>query len=87
MPGVGGLSLGLVILQWNAFSIVTHGAEFKHLLENLERAPSMVRIQETFLNEDMDFIKHGCVALWRDGENDHCGVVTLILKGNFISVC
>ena len=34
MAGVGGLFLGLMILKWNAFSIVAHGVEFKHFLES-----------------------------------------------------
>ena len=34
--GVGRVSLGFVILEWNAYSIVVHGAKFKHFLKNLD---------------------------------------------------
>ena len=47
-----GLSLGLVILQWNAYSTVVHGAELKYVLENLQLALDVVCIQDTFLMEE-----------------------------------
>ena len=48
MAGIGGLSLGFLIVQLNAYSLVHHGAEFlKYFLKNLEQAPDAVCIQET----------------------------------------
>ena len=57
-----------MILQWDAYSIVAHGAEFKHFLENLEQAPDVVCIRETFLKEDMELLIPCYVVLQRDGK-------------------
>ena len=41
----------LLILQWNAQSLLTHGNELKHALDNWNDKPDIIRIQETWLKK------------------------------------
>ena len=71
---------GIFILQWNAFSIVVHGAEFKHYLDSLEHIPDVICLQETFLNESSIVNVPGYVLLRRGGKNGRGGDAYLIRK-------
>ena len=46
---------GITILQWNAFSLVAHNAEFRHYLEGLRVTPDVICIQETFYKPDKQY--------------------------------
>lgn len=37
----------LIILQWNARSLIANGQEFKKYVENLKEKPNVICIQET----------------------------------------
>ena len=63
----------ICILQWNAFSILAHGAEFKHYLDSLEHILDVICLQETFLKESSIVNFPGYVLLRRDGTNGRGG--------------
>ena len=82
--------MGLFILQWNAFSIICHKAEFLNFISNLERNPDVICVQETFLKEGTNFVFPGYNVLRKDGLNGRGGVAFLIRKeisySNFHSI-
>ena len=71
---------GICILQWNAFSILAHGVEFKHYLDSLEHIPDVICLQETFLKESSIVNLPGYMLLRRDGTNRSGGEAYFIRK-------
>lgn len=45
----------VLVLQWNARSLVVNGQEFKNFIERLPVAPDVVCIQETWLTPKLDY--------------------------------
>lgn len=46
----------LIILQWNARSLITNGQEFKGLIKSLNKKPDVICIWETWLKPTLDFV-------------------------------
>ena len=61
--------MGLSILQWNAYSILAHGSEFKYLLDQMESVPHILCIQETFLKPEITYNLKGYSLIRNDGKN------------------
>ncbi len=58
--------LMVIILQWNARSLMANGQEFKHFINELEEKPDVICIQETWLKPNLDFVIHGYIVLKKD---------------------
>lgn len=72
----------LILLQWNARSLISNGQEFKKYIDKLEEKPDVICIQETWLKPQLDFIIKGYNAVRRDRESGRGGgVVTFIQNG------
>ena len=56
----------VLILQWNARSMLANGQEFKQFIEDCENKPDIICIQETWLKPHLDFIIYGYVCVRRD---------------------
>lgn len=56
----------LVILQWNAKSLIANGQEFKKFVSNLLNKPHVICIQETWLKSQWDFVIYGYTAIRND---------------------
>lgn len=72
----------LIILQWNARSLIANGQEFKSYIENLENKPNVICVQETWLLPRLDFVIKGYNAVRMDrtvGKGG--GILTFIQKG------
>lgn len=70
--------MGLSILQWNAYSILAHGSEFKYLLDQMESVPHILCIQETFLKPEITYNLKGYSLIRKDGKNGRGGIATYI---------
>lgn len=74
--------LPLLILQWNARSLVANGQEFKGFLNEMEQKPDVVCIQETWLKQSLDFVIKGYTCVRRDrGEGIGGGCATFVRRG------
>lgn len=58
----------LIILQWNARSLIANGQEFKKYVEILNETPNIICIQETWLVPRLDFVIKGYTSIRRDRE-------------------
>ena len=79
------LLLMVIILQWNAQSLIAHGNEFKHALSKWDTKPDIICIQETWLKEDKTFKLYG-YDLFRCDRNETSkssggGVAFFVKKG------
>lgn len=71
-----------MILQWNARSLCSNGQEFKSFIEEMNKKPQVICIQETWLKSQLDFVLYGYVAIRRDREvGTGGGIVTFIQQG------
>lgn len=69
----------ILILQWNARSLVANGLEFKSVINELEIKPDLICIQGSWLKPRFDFVIKGYVSERRDrGEGNGGGCITLI---------
>jgi len=72
----------LILLQWNARSLVSNGQEFKKYIDKLEEKPDVICIHETWLKSQLDFFIKGYNAIRRDRESGRGGgVMTFIQNG------
>ena len=46
----------LIILQWNARSLIANGQVFKKYIDKLMEKPNIISVQETCLKPEFDFI-------------------------------
>lgn len=46
----------LIILQWNAMSLIANGQEFKKFVFDLPDKPYVICVQETWLKPLLDFV-------------------------------
>lgn len=56
----------MIILQWNARSIIANGQEFKGFIKELKKKPEVICIQETWLKPSLDFVIKGYDSIRRD---------------------
>lgn len=80
----------LVILQWNARSLLANGQEFKKCVSSLSDKPQVICIQETWLKPQWDFVIYGYTAIRNDRETGKGGGVATSVKNevsyNLISI-
>lgn len=72
----------LIVLQWNARSLIANGQEFKKYIDNLKEKPNIICIQETWLKPLLNFTIKGYVSVRKDRESGQGGgVATFIQNG------
>ena len=71
----------MVILQWNARSMIANGQEFKRFIEDRSDKPDIICIQETWLKNQLDCIVYGYVSIRRDRVEVGGGCATFIKEG------
>jgi len=59
----------MLILQWNARSLIANGQDFKQFIRNRREKPDVICIQESWLKPNLDFIIYGYVSVRQDREN------------------
>ncbi len=59
----------VLILQWNARSLVANGQKLKHLINSLPTAPDVLCIQETWLTLNLYFRINNYSSVRGDREN------------------
>lgn len=63
----------LVILQWNARSLLANGQEFKKFIYELPVLPDILCIQETWLAPQLQFNIPGYTSVRKDRQEGHGG--------------
>lgn len=72
----------MLILQWNARSLLANGQDFKQFIDSRKEKPDVVCIQETWLKPSLDFVLYDYVAVRCDrGNGGGGGCATFIKKG------
>ncbi len=72
----------LIILQWNARSLISNGQEFKKFIAELTDKPHVICIQETWLKPQWDFVIYDYTAIRNDREaGKGGGVATFVRNG------
>lgn len=72
----------IIILEWNARSLIANGQEFKRYISEIQNKPHIICIQETWLKPQLDFVIQGYVAIRNDREGGKGGgVATFIQSG------
>ena len=72
----------MIILQWNARSLIANGQEFKQFIYSQQEKPDILCIQESWLKPNLDFIIQGYVSVRRDREEGTGGgCVTFVKEG------
>ena len=67
------LVMVLLILQWNARSLIANGQELKKYIYSLETVPDVICVQETWLRPHLDFIIPGFSSVRHDRANNQNG--------------
>lgn len=72
----------MLVLQWNARSLLLNGQEFKGFLEGLECKPDIIYVQETWLKPNLVFVIQGYVCIRRDRKGGNGGgCATFVRQG------
>jgi len=72
----------LLILQWNARSLIANGQEFKNFTSKQERCPDIICVQESWLKTCLNFPLQGYIVIRRDRTvGTGGGIVTFIKQG------
>lgn len=72
----------MLILQWNARSLIANGQDFKQFIRSRREKPDVICIQESWLKPNLDFIIYGYVSVRQDRENGGGGgCITFIRQG------
>ena len=61
------LLITMLILQWNARSLIANGQEFKQYIYSQREQPDLLCIQQSWLKPNLDFIINGCVTFVKEG--------------------
>lgn len=78
----GLIILIMLILQWNARSLIANGQDFKQFIGTREEKPEVVCVQETWLKPNLDFVLSGYIAIRQDRrEGGGGGCVTFVKQG------
>uniref|UniRef100_A0A3Q2ZQ74 Reverse transcriptase domain-containing protein n=1 Tax=Kryptolebias marmoratus TaxID=37003 RepID=A0A3Q2ZQ74_KRYMA len=67
----------MILLHWNARSLVANGQELKGYIEEIAEKPEIICIQETWLKTRLEFVIKGYVSVRRDrqeGNGGGCGI-------------
>lgn len=72
----------LLILQWNARSLIVNGQEFKKMIAEQNNKPHVICIQETWFKPHLDFKLQGYNDVRRDRDSGvGGGVATFVMEG------
>lgn len=72
----------VIVLQWNARSLISTEQEFKKYISSLVEKPHLICIQETWLKPQLDFVIPGYSSVRNDRElRQGGGVATFIQTG------
>lgn len=72
----------LIIIHWNARSLIANGQEFNKFIDDLVEKPNVIYIQETWIKPQLDFIIKGYNVVTTDREPGRVGgVATFIQSG------
>lgn len=78
----GLILLIMLLLQWNARSLIANGQDFKQFIASRREKPDVVCIQETWLKPNLDFVLYGYEAVRRDRrEGGGGGCATYVKQG------
>ena len=84
---MGWFIMVLIILQWNARSLIANGQEFKTYIFESQNKPHIICVQEAWLKPQLDFIIQGYTTIRNDREvGKGRGVATFIQSGINYSV-
>ncbi|XP_053536655.1 uncharacterized protein LOC124628232 [Ictalurus punctatus] len=72
----------LVILQWNARSLIANGQEFKKFVTDLLDKPQVICVQETWLKPQLDFVIYGYTTIRNDRETGKGGGVATFVRND-----
>lgn len=70
----------LIVLQWNARSLISNGQEFKKFISDMGNKPHIICIQETWLKPQLDFVIQGYTAFRNDREQGQGGGVATFVQ-------
>lgn len=72
--------MGLIILHWNAHSLISNGQELKQYVSTCSHPPQVICIQETWLIPEIDFRIPGYTSIRQDrpGNDRHGGCAFFI---------
>jgi len=70
----------VLIIHWNARSLVANGQEFKQVIEEMLQKPDVICIQETWLRPNLDFLIQGYVGVHRDRSTGGGGGCATFIK-------
>ncbi|XP_035277579.1 uncharacterized protein LOC118229593 [Anguilla anguilla] len=77
-----GLVVVMLILQWNARSLIANGQDFKKFIYSQKEKPDLLFIQESWLKPSLDFIINGYMAIrWDRKDGAGGGCVTFVKEG------
>lgn len=71
----------MIVLQWNARSLLSNGQEFKGFIQGLADRPDVMCVEETWLRPALDFAVEGYDCVRRDREGGSGGGGVLLLLG------
>ena len=74
----------LIILQWNAQSIIAHGSELKHFIYKSIDKPDFICIQESWLKYSINYKLDNYSIVRKDRFNGRGGGVCIFIKNNII---
>ncbi|KAG5832008.1 hypothetical protein ANANG_G00286560 [Anguilla anguilla] len=74
--------VAMLILQWNARSLIANGQDFKKFIYSQKEKPDLLCIQESWLKPSLDFRINGYVAIRQDRKDGAGGgCVTFVKEG------
>lgn len=76
------LIIMVVLLQWNARSLLANGQEFKHFIKELSVQPDVICVQETWLKPSFDFLIHGYSVIRNDREHGEGGGCATFIRSD-----
>ena len=76
------MSSSFIILQWNAQNIISHGNELKHYTYNSNYKPDIICIQESWLNNEINFKLNNYSMVRKDRQLGTGGGVCIFIKNN-----
>ena len=74
--------LPLIILQWNAQSIIAHGNELKHYIFNSKEKPDIICVQESWLKNSITYKLDNYTVVRKDRNFARGGGVCIFIKNN-----
>lgn len=70
----------MLLLQWNARSLLANGQDFKELIGSRNEKPDVICIQETWLKPCLDFVLYDYISVRRDRDQENGGGCATFIK-------